>query len=254
MNKTVAEAVDFMTTLRKRLPVTPPEPKMEIVIAPPFTALSALSDLLPVGGLPRSPEWSLAAQDVCAEADGAFTGEVSARMLSALGCRYVLVGHSERRLHFGETGDVILRKVKAVQEAGMTPVVCVGESKKEQAEGRSWSVIERQLEEAGIKAIGRPNSVMVAYEPVWAIGTGQTPHPDEIDARHAQIRRYLTPANTTNGFSHIPVLYGGSVNAGNVAEFVRHPNVDGVLVGGASLSPDTFADLIASVATTLREN
>ncbi len=255
MNKTVSEATGFMTALRKRLSGTPIHTEMQIVIAPPFTALAAMSELLPVGlGQPPHPlHYSLAAQNVSAELDGAYTGEVSARMLNDLGCRYVLIGHSERRIHCGETGALLSRKVKAARMAGITPVVCVGESKEDHLTGRSGRVIERQLEETGLDA-GSPDDVMVAYEPVWAIGAGQTPHPDEIDARHAQIRRHITQTSLANGDRQVRVLYGGSVNADNAAELARRPNVDGLLVGGASLSPDTFADLMTSVMTILWEN
>jgi triosephosphate isomerase len=255
MHKTVAEATGFMTALRRRLSDTPLHKDMQIVIAPPFPSLAAMSELLPVGlgQPPHLLQYALAAQNVSAEVDGAYTGEVSARMLSDLGCRYVLIGHSERRTHHGETGALLSRKVKAARTGGIIPVVCVGESKEEHLAGRSGSVIERQLEETGFDA-GNTDEVMVAYEPVWAIGTGQTPHPDEIDARHAQIRRYITQTNLANGDRPVRVLYGGSVNADNAAELARRPNVDGLLVGGASLSPDTFADLMISAMTTLWEN
>jgi triosephosphate isomerase len=255
MNKTVAEATGFIPTLRRRISGTPLHQEMQIIIAPPFTAIHAMSELLPTALCqpPHLFEWSLAAQNVSSEADGAYTGEVSARMLHDLGCRYILVGHSERRLHHGETGAVLFRKVKMAQMAGMIPVVCVGESREEHLAGRSWNVIERQLEEVGLNGAGT-DGVMVAYEPVWAIGTGQIPHPDEIDARHVQIRHYISGENGPSCDRRPQILYGGSVNTDNVAELVRRPNVDGVLVGGASLSPDTFADLIITTMTTLREN
>jgi triosephosphate isomerase len=176
------------------------------------------------------------AQDVSAHAAGAYTGEVAATMLAEFGCRYALVGHSERRQLHGETDAEVAAKAKAARDAGVTPVVCVGETLAEREAGATNAVVLRQLG-AVVEVLGAATTeIVLAYEPVWAIGTGRTASPEAAQDVHATLRGALATANAAN----VPVLYGGSVKAGNAAALFAKPNVDGGLVGGASLSAEEF--------------
>jgi triosephosphate isomerase len=197
----------------------------ELVVAPPFTLLDAVRD--------ARGRWSIAAQNLSEHAAGAFTGEVSAAMLSDAGCRYVIVGHSERRTLFGEDGAVLSRKLARAREAGLVPIYCLGETAAERARGRTEATLAAQVETLADDPAAEP--LVVAYEPVWAIGTGlaATPH----DAALAAIRlRELISARRD-----LRILYGGSVNPDNAADLLREGRVDGFLIGGASLKAATFA-------------
>ena len=186
----------------------------------------------------------IGAQDVSAQTGGAFTGEVSARMLHELGCRYVIVGHSERRQYHGETDALVAEKAKAALGAGITPIVCVGETLAEREAGHTQEVVKRQLA-AVVHANGHCISeIVVAYEPVWAIGTGKTASPEEAQAVHAVLRAQLKAA--TDQFLRIKVLYGGSMNAANAATLLAQPDIDGGLIGGASLKATDFLTIIAA--------
>ena len=186
----------------------------------------------------------IGAQDVSAQTGGAFTGEVSARMLHELGCRYVIVGHSERRQYHGETDALVGEKAKAALGAGITPIVCVGETLAEREAGHTQEVVKRQLA-AVVHANGHCISeIVVAYEPVWAIGTGKTASPEEAQAVHAVLRAQLKAA--TDQFLRIKVLYGGSMNAANAATLLAQPDIDGGLIGGASLKATDFLTIIAA--------
>ena len=235
MNKTRGEAQAYLSVLRGRLKASGLDKQTEVVIAPPFTALAVLSENV-AGVDARVDGWVWAAQNVSDEDDGAHTGEVSARMLCDAGCRYVIVGHSERRARFGEDGVQIARKVGAACRSGLIPILCVGETAQERAAGMGPAVVMRQVGEA---ALAGTAEIVVAYEPVWAIGSGVTPCPEEVEAMHRHIRETLASSDRP-----ARVLYGGSVHSENVADFMRMTGVDGVLVGGASLSADTFFDLI----------
>lgn len=184
------------------------------------------------------------AQDVSAQSSGAYTGEISAAMLKELGCRYAIVGHSERRQYHAETDALVADKARAALAAGITPIVCVGETLSEREAGRTEEVVKRQLA-AVIHANGHCISeVVVAYEPVWAIGTGKTASPEEAQAVHAVLRAQLKAA--TDQSAHIKILYGGSMNAANAATLLAQPDIDGGLIGGASLKAPDFLKIIAA--------
>ena len=186
----------------------------------------------------------LGAQDVSAQAAGAYTGEVGAAMLKELGCRYVIVGHSERRQYHSETDALVADKARAALASGVTPIVCVGETLAEREAGRTEEVVKRQLA-AVIHSNGHCISeIVVAYEPVWAIGTGKTASPEEAQAVHAVLRAQLQAA--TDQASRVKILYGGSMNAANAAALLGQPDIDGGLIGGASLKAPDFLTIIAA--------
>jgi len=217
-----------------------PEMSAEVLICPPFPYLLETARLL------KDSEIALGGQSVCAEAVGAFTGEVSAGMLKDVGCRYVLVGHSERRQVYGESDALVARKFVAAQSQKLVPVLCVGETLDERERNQTLTVVSRQidavLEVAGIGALG---SAVIAYEPVWAIGTGRTASPEQAQEVHAMIRARVAALNATIGGS-VRILYGGSVKASNARELFAMPDIDGGLVGGASLKADEFAQICAA--------
>ncbi len=209
---------------------------LELVLCPSFTALEPVARAL-------KKKYLLGAQDVFWARPGAYTGEIAAADLKELGCQYVLIGHSERRQFLGETDQMVGQKVPAALEAGLTPVVCVGESEAERRRGEEETIVKRQLAAAldGL-AVGRKNLV-IAYEPVWAIGSGRTPKPREIQAMHQLIARALEEANVTQA----RVIYGGSVTADNILDFVNLPEVDGALIGGASPDFKKFKALLQTL-------
>ncbi len=210
----------------------------EIALFPPFVYLAEAADLLGgAGGLASHRALTLGAQNVSAETEGAFTGEVSAGMLRDVGCHYALVGHSERRTLYGESDDMVGRKFSAALEAGLTPVLCVGEALEERDADRTLEVVERQLE-AVVGCAGREAvcGAVIAYEPVWAIGTGRTAGPDQAQEVHAALRAMLG-----SGGEQTRIIYGGSVKAANAAALFEQADIDGGLVGGASLNAEEFA-------------
>jgi triosephosphate isomerase len=212
----------------------------EVVVCPPFVYLADVRSQLDGSRI------ILGAQDVCAEESGAHTGEVSAAMLSDVGCRYVIVGHSERRALYRESDDLVARKFVAAGRHALTPVLCVGESLEERESDATRAVILRQLDAAlGMAGIGAFAAAVVAYEPVWAIGTGRTATPAQAQEVHALIRGRIGEKDATIAAS-LRVLYGGSVKAGNAAELFTMPDVDGGLIGGASLKADEFASICAA--------
>ena len=234
MHKTGAEGVALAAGI-----VTGLRPgRAEVVVAPPFTALA------PVAEAVRGSAVALAAQDVFHEREGAFTGAVSAPMLAAAGCSIVLVGHSERRHVFGDGDEDVRRKALAVLEAGLRPVVCVGETAEARDAGRAEDVVRRQLE-AVFRSLSDAQlaPLTVAYEPVWAIGTGRTATPDTAEAMHRVIRASLATLAGSGAAEGTPVLYGGSVKGDNAGAILSGANVDGLLVGGASLRADSFLDI-----------
>ena len=217
-----------------------PGKRAEILLCPPFPYLMETGRLLKDSGV------ALGAQSVCAESQGAFTGEVSAAMLKDVGCRYVLVGHSERRQLYGEGDALVARKFVAAQAQGLVPVLCIGETLEEREGDRTAEVVARQLDAVlavtGVAALA--NSV-IAYEPVWAIGTGRTASPEQAQDVHAMIRGKISALDATIGGS-VRILYGGSVKASNARELFAMPDIDGGLVGGASLKADEFARICAA--------
>jgi triosephosphate isomerase len=240
MHKTHLESIQAVQKLSYLLDRKDAE-RVEVVICPPFTSLRSLQTLLDADRLP----YVLGAQDVHWEEQGAFTGEISPRMLSALKCRYVIVGHSERRRHFGETDEAVAKKVRALFAAGMVPILCVGETLEERDAGQTEDKVVRQVKGAlsGVNA-GQVDDIVVAYEPIWAIGTGRNANPADAGEVIALIRRTLAAFSSDGGAEGIRIQYGGSVKAGNIREFMAHPDIDGALVGGASLDPEEFALIV----------
>jgi triosephosphate isomerase (TIM) len=215
-------------------------PAVGCVICPPFVYLSEIARLL------RDEMVQLGAQDVCAEASGAYTGAVSAAMLRDVGCRYVLVGHSERRVLFGEDDVLVARKFAAAHARGLVPILCVGEQLAEREAGRSEQVVVRQLEAVlalcGVAGLAHG---VIAYEPIWAIGTGRNASPEQAQEVHAAIRTRLAreDARIADG---LQILYGGSVKSGNARDLFAQPDVDGGLIGGASLKAEEFLSILAA--------
>ncbi len=230
MHKTVAETVAFVRALRAR---TLPLDAVDAVLCPPFTALAAARDALEGSGI------ELGAQNVSWAIKGAFTGEISPEMLVELGVRWVVIGHSERRAFFGELDERVNEKARAALAHGITPIVAVGETAEEHAAGKALDKVRGQVRAAfaGMPAADVARCV-VAYEPIWAIGTGNADSPAEADAIMGEIRAAAA------GLENVRMLYGGSMKPDNVAGFVARPNIDGGLVGGASLDPDSFAALL----------
>ena len=235
MHKTAAEAEAFAAEL---LPNVADATAVDVVIAPPFTALDRLGHALEGSAV------ALAAQNVSPEPKGAFTGEVAADMLVELGCRYTIVGHSERRTLYGETDAGVSSKAAALFEAGITPIVCVGESLEEREAGRTTTVVGAQLKGslADVPA-GRATELVIAYEPIWAIGTGKTATPETAQEVHAFVRSELE-ARFGAAAAEIRIQYGGSVKPDNVDALMAQPDIDGALVGGASLDPEAFSRIV----------
>ncbi|HMA00282.1 MAG TPA: triose-phosphate isomerase [Steroidobacteraceae bacterium] len=219
-----------------------PEWPVDVVVFPPYVYLSEAVRMLDEGQI------RVGAQDVCAETGGAFTGQVCAAMLKDVGCRYVIVGHSERRRLYHEDDALVSRKFAAVLAVGLTPVLCVGETLEEHEANQAQAVVARQLD--AVIAMNGVNSLakaVIAYEPVWAIGTGRTASPQQAQAVHAYLRGRIA-AQDANIAGQLRILYGGSVKGGNAAELFLMPDVDGGLVGGASLSADEFLEICAAAA------
>ncbi len=215
----------------------------EVGIHPPFTALRSLQLTFEADRMP----FTLGAQNCSDEAAGAYTGEVSAPMLAKLGVGYVIVGHSERRRLFHETSESVARKALAVQQAGMHPIVCIGESAQERAAGMTQEVLTAQLSPVlESYPVGAIDGVVIAYEPVWAIGAGEAADPDAVGEITRAIRAFVSERLGEAVGARIRIQYGGSVNVGNARAFMTLDDVDGLLVGGASLDPDAFALLIKS--------
>ena len=237
MHKTIGEATAFMDAFRGLVEGVD---DVEIVIAPPFTAVHAVATAT------RTTAIRVAGQDLYWESHGAFTGQVSAGMLVDAGASHVIVGHSERRHIFGELDTDVGSKVRAAVASGLTPVACVGETLDERDAGRTTAVLTRQIEGAVENLTGgQVAALIVAYEPVWAIGTGRTATPDQAQEAHAHLRHEIERLAGPDAAGRCRVLYGGSVKPGNVRELSRQPDVDGALVGGASLDPDSFAQIVA---------
>lgn len=237
MHKTPAETAELLSALVVQLPATLSD--REVVVAPPFTALETAARAL------RGSPIRLSAQNLHAETHGAFTGEVSGPMLKAVGCRYVIIGHSERRQYYGETDEQVAQKVTAAQRDGLTPIMCVGETLAERERDDMFTVISHQIR-AGLagqtaQAIA---TLVLAYEPIWAIGTGKTASPEQAQEVHATIRQTLVELAGQSSAATVRIVYGGSVKPDNVDGLLAQPDIDGALVGGASLQADSFARIV----------
>jgi triosephosphate isomerase len=236
MFKTVREAELFARRLVSELDIPAGR---EVVIAPSFPSLCAVAAVL------RGSDIKLAAQNVHDHPQGAFTGEVSAGMLLDAGCEYVIVGHSERRAFFGETDDMISRKLSAALAGKLKPIFCIGETLSEREQGATLTVIARQIKE-GLKNIdlGDIGDIAIAYEPVWAIGTGKTATPEQAQEVHAFIRKTMENAYGKELAEGLRIVYGGSVNSGNIGKLMSEKDINGALVGGASLDAGSFSEIV----------
>lgn len=213
--------------------------EVDIMVAPPFTALGVVAEIL------KDSAVQLGGQDLFWETEGAYTGEVSAPMLKAAGCSYVIIGHSERRQYFGETNVTVNRKITAALLGGLIPVFCAGESEAERETGQTFSVVQEQLEE-GLKGLSADElqGVTIAYEPVWAIGTGKTATSEQAQEVHKFIRGQMEEVFGDSIANGLRILYGGSVKPENIAGLMTMDDIDGVLVGGASLDAESFAAIV----------
>jgi triosephosphate isomerase len=237
MYKTVAETVKYVKEFRAMVKDIS---GVEIVIAPPFTALHAAAEAA------RNSNVGVAAQNLYWEREGAFTGEISATMIAEAGAQYVIIGHSERRTLFGETDASVNRKVAAAFAGGLTPIVCIGETLDQRERNDTFAVLDRQIKE-GLEGITSAQVVqlVIAYEPVWAIGTGRNATPAQAAEAHGHIRKRLQHWFGADGAELCHVIYGGSVKPENIGDLVSLPDVDGALVGGASLDVKAFYDIVS---------
>ncbi len=236
MYKTPQQAQEF---LRAFLPLVDGHTRDQIAICPPFVCLPAVVEALSGSGI------GVGAQNLHWEKEGAYTGEVSPGMLAAIGCTHVIIGHSERRQYFGETDDTVNRKLEATLEIGLTPIMCVGEVLQERESGLTEDVLRRQCQR-GLRGISgdKARKLVIAYEPVWAIGTGKTATPQIAAAAHVVIRAQAAQALGKEVADRMRILYGGSVKPDNAKALMSESEIDGALVGGASLDPKSFAAIV----------
>jgi len=238
--ETISKLV-FQLARESRAYETEFETGMDIVLCPPFVYLPEVSRLLQENT--ANSRFQLGAQNVYCESKGAFTGEIAPDMLLDIGCRYVIVGHSERRQGFFEDDALIARKFKAAYDAGLIPILCVGETQAERVAGKTFEVVSRQLQAVlEIVPLTALEKALIAYEPVWAIGTGLTATPEQAEAVHASIRQWIAKRDPRIAQT-ARILYGGSVKAENAKGLLSMPNIDGALVGGASLSAEAFLNI-----------
>ena len=236
MYKTPKEAAETARELDQRVASVV---GVDIMIAPTYTALAAVNAVIYQGPV------ALGAQNLFWEAEGAYTGEISARMLKSVGCTYCIIGHSERRQYFAETDQTVNKKIRAAIEAQLIPVFCVGETEKEREAGQTFSVLDKQVQK-GLEGLVSEElgTLVIAYEPVWAIGTGKTATDDQAQEAH-QFIRSLVQKNFGNALAEsIRILYGGSVKPANIAALMEMPDIDGALVGGASLDAESFSQIV----------
>ncbi|MDD3296963.1 MAG: triose-phosphate isomerase [Candidatus Omnitrophica bacterium] len=236
LNKSIKEAIELVTELKRDLIDIE---AADIVVCPVFTALSDVSDVIIDSNI------KLGAQDVYWQESGAFTGEVSSTLLKDAGCTYVIIGHSERRKYFFETDETVNKKIKAAQNAELIPIVCVGETLEERESGKTMEVIKGQLQ-GSLQSLDNQSlqALVIAYEPVWAIGTGKTATSSQAQEVHGFIRNWLIERCGSPVSQKIRILYGGSVKPSNIKELIQEPDIDGALVGGASLERETFSQIV----------
>jgi len=238
MYKSIVQAIELANGLKREL-FHLDNQDIDIFICPPFTALSEVSEVIIDSNI------QLGAQDAYFEDEGAFTGEVSPLMLKDAGCKFVIIGHSERRQYFSETNESINKKIGAVLKQGLTPIFCVGEVLSEREEGKTFEVLDDHIQN-GLKDISGQDilNIVIAYEPVWAIGTGKTASPKQAQEAQKYIRDLLTKMYNKDVGNRIRIQYGGSVKPENITELMEQPDVDGALVGGASLTVESFAVIV----------
>lgn len=236
MYKTTGEARELVMSLKKNLAGIR---GVEIAVCPPFTVLASLTELL------KDSEISLGAQDLFWEDEGAYTGEISGLMLKDLGCRYVIIGHSERRQHFGETDEQVNKKVQAALKHKLEPIICVGETLEQREADETETLVKEQVEK-GLQGVEEEEAgnIVIAYEPIWAIGTGRSSTGVDANRVAGLIRRTLTALYSPAIGEKIRILYGGSVKPANINEFMTQPDIDGALVGGASLDAESFTEIV----------
>lgn len=242
MHKTGEEARSFVEKSSKLLLNME---KAQVIFCPPFTALFDMGIFL------EGKPWFLGAQNMHWEASGACTGEISSDMLKACGVEFVILGHSERRHNFGESDAWINQKVLRAISTGLRPIFCVGETQEERQSGTMEDVLHNQISR-GLAGVNNPQGMLIAYEPVWAIGTGEHAKAEQIEEAHGIVKNYVCESLGDVG-KDIPVLYGGSVNPENAGELIKAKGVDGFLVGGASLEPESFSEIIKEVETFIEE-
>ena len=237
MYKTVAEAVALVRALRESLTDRPAD--CDVLVAPPFTALHSVALAL------KGSAIHLGAQNMYFEKEGAFTGEVSPGMLKDAGCTHVILGHSERRQHFGETDDGVGRKARAAWDNGLLPILCVGETQAERDSDKTRAVVERQVERA-LRQLSPDEAAksVIAYEPVWAVGTGRVATPEQAEEVHAAIRKLVRVSHGDAVAAAVRILYGGSVKPDNAKALIENDDIDGALVGGACLQADSFLKIV----------
>ncbi|MCM8778416.1 MAG: triose-phosphate isomerase [Candidatus Omnitrophica bacterium] len=246
MHKTVREAIELVNGLKRNFF---DEMEIDIVVCPPYTALSEVGEII------QDSQIRLGAQDMHWEERGAFTGEISPLMLKDLGVEYVIIGHSERRQFFGETNETVNKKVKSALKHKLIPIVCVGETLVERERGDTFSVVREHIENALVGVvIEKPRDLVVAYEPVWAIGTGVNATPEQAEEVQGYIRELLMNLFGEEIAEGIRIQYGGSVRPDNIEELINEKNIDGALVGGASLDLNSFTEIIRRVETAIRKH
>lgn len=233
MNTAIPEASNLVAAMKDRLDAVH---GVEKIVCPPFVSLQTVADIL------RDSSVQVGAQNMHHETQGAYTGEVSSAMLQGL-CQYVVLGHSERRQHFGETDAGVSLKTKAAIDAGLTPIVCVGEGLEEREEGRAEELVASQVR-GGLDGIEPPSGLVLAYEPIWAIGTGRAATPEVAQNMMSHIREELAGLWGQSVAREVPLLYGGSVTPDNASDFMGQPDVNGALVGGASLNANSFVEIV----------
>lgn len=236
MNKTDSEAKELVSELKNKIDGIG---NIDVLVCPPFTALGAALTVL------QGSSIVMGAQNIYWQESGAFTGEVSAQMIKSIGCKFVIIGHSERRKYFFETNSEVNKKIKAAISASVLPIVCVGETLDEREQGKEKDVVQKQLRE-GLDSLSEKDldKLTLAYEPVWAIGTGKTATGSQAEEMHAFVRSWLKETYSSQCADNLRILYGGSVKPDNIKELMSQGNIDGALVGGASLDVENFTQII----------
>ena len=245
MYKTIPEAVELVKALKE---TTSEQIEAELVVIPPMTALSEVKKAI------EGSQVKLGAQNMYWEDEGAFTGEISAPMLKDAGCEYAVIGHSERRQYFGETDDTVNKKIKAALAHDLIPIMCIGESLDEREKGKTIEKVEDQIN-AGLEGLGKDeiSRLIIAYEPIWAIGTGLTAKPSQAEEVHIFIREKLAEKYGNETASCAIILYGGSVKPASTYELLKEKNINGALVGGASLEADSFIQIATEAIRAYKE-